>query len=202
MHNATATLQKLINALDETSTLYLSLAHRTTNSQFTRELQRIAQTHQWIADDLAAQMTKAGGVPERGGSRWCRLRALQSNWRMRISPDIELAYVTQAARREAAVLRCFEAAIDNVTDTGLRCSLLVQSNRIERTYNQFDCFSVLTLEQVTQAPRAARVLVPPVRDRSELRATEHVADAFSTQGDEPYRGSPAESRHSEGTLEG
>lgn len=170
MHNATATLQKLIKVLDETSVFYLSMARRTTSSQFRFQLQRVVQTHQWIADDLVEQLVKAGGTPKRGGSLWGSLRALQSNWLMRASRDIELAYAIQAGRREAGVLRCFDVAIEDATDTESRDSLRMQSSRIERAYTQFDCFSVLTLAPAPQPPRVV-IRVPGAGAAQSKRTT-------------------------------
>lgn len=160
MSKEAAALQKLLHVLDDTSTLYRRVAFETTSSHLKLLLQRIAKTHQWIADDLAERMLTASGHPERGGSLLGPWRALQANWRVRISRDFELACATQVLRREDGVQRCFDEAVAGVAAGDLRNHLQKQRRAIERACTQIECFV---------SPMGVRVPAEPARQ--PIRAT-------------------------------
>ncbi len=169
MSKEIATLQKLLYVLDDTSTRYRCLVPKTTSSHFKFLLQWTAKTHQWIADDLAERMTATGGNPERGGSLWGPLRALQWNWLIRISPDIELAYATQTLRREDGVLQCFDEAVAGVAAGDLRNHLQQQRREIERACTQIECLV---------SPMGVRVPTEPARQ--PIRAAAHQPEPRTT----------------------
>jgi uncharacterized protein (TIGR02284 family) len=138
MNKEIAALQRLLYALDDSSTLFRRLAPKTTSSHLRLVLERAIKVHQWIADELAGRMTAAGGTPRPGGSLLGPLQALRANWLARISPDIELAYVAQVAHCEDGVLQCFDDAVAAVTDVGLRDHLQTHLREIERACTQIE----------------------------------------------------------------
>jgi uncharacterized protein (TIGR02284 family) len=159
MSREIVTLQKLLNVLDDTSTLYRRLAPKTTGPHLKLLLQRTAKAHQWIADDLAERMTATGGSPKREGSLLGPLRAQRAKWLARISPDIELAYAIQAERCEDGVLQRFDEAVAEVTDAEL-CNLLqVQRRELERACTQIECLGSSMRAHTKPAPRPIRAAV-------------------------------------------
>jgi uncharacterized protein (TIGR02284 family) len=138
MNKEIAALQRLLYALDDSSTLFRRLAPKTTSSHLRLVLERAIKVHQWIADELAGRMTAGGGTPRPGGSLLGPLQALRANWLARISPDIELAYVAQAARCEDDVLQCFDEAVAAVPDVRLRDHLQTHLREIERACTQME----------------------------------------------------------------
>ena len=138
MSKENAALQKLLDALNDSSTLYRRLAPKTTSSHLKLLLERAIRVHQWIADELAERMTTAGGTPRPGGSLLGPLQALRANWLARISPDIELAYVAQTLQREDAVLQRFDAVIADATDTELRSLLQSQEHLMGNVRTQIE----------------------------------------------------------------
>jgi uncharacterized protein (TIGR02284 family) len=164
MSREAAALQKLLHVLDDTSTLYRRVAFKTTSPRLKLLLQRTAKTHQWIADDLAQRMAAAGGNPERGGSVLGPLRALQANWRVRISRDSELACATRMLRREDRVQRCFDEAVAGVAAGDLCNHLQKRRREIERACTQIECLV---------SPMGVRLPAEPTRQ--PIRATAHQA---------------------------
>jgi uncharacterized protein (TIGR02284 family) len=139
MSKEIAALQKLLDALNDSSILYRRLAPKTTSSHLKLLLERAIRIHQWIAEELAERMTTAGGTPKPGGSLLGPLQALRANWLARISPDVELAYVSQALQREDAVLQRFDAVIAEATDTELRSLLQTQEHLMGNVRTQIEC---------------------------------------------------------------
>jgi uncharacterized protein (TIGR02284 family) len=170
MNREIAILQKLLHALNDSSTLYRRLAPKTTSSHFRLLLERAIRTHQWIADDLAERMKLIGGKPKRDGSLLGPVRALHGNWLARVSPDIEQAYAAEALRREDAVLQSFDGAIAEATDAELRKLLQMRERLMESVRTQIECLG-------PPLPK------PPYADPAptqSLRATVHPSEPRTT----------------------
>jgi uncharacterized protein (TIGR02284 family) len=138
MDKEIATLQKLLDALNDSSILYRRLASGTASSHLKLLLGRAIRVHRWIAGELGERMRAAGGTPRHAGSLLGPLHALHTHWLARISPDVELAYVARAARREDDVLRCFDDAVGTVRNIELRDHLQAHLHKIEHACTQIE----------------------------------------------------------------
>jgi uncharacterized protein (TIGR02284 family) len=172
MSYETATLQQLLHALDDSSTLYRRLAPKTTSSHLKLLLERAVLTHQWIASELVERMLATGGDPQRGGSLLGPLHALRANWLARIGPDLERAYAAQALRCEDRVLQRFDEAAAETTDAGLRDLLQAQERLMENLCTQLGCLGppVPVSEYTEPAPVRAAVRQPGPRATAQPRS--------------------------------
>lgn len=125
-------LQGLITSLDDARVFHCSIARKVTRTYLQRSLERIIQTHMIVATDLVDHIERIGGRVKRCGSHLAPWRALQAEWRARLSLDIETEYAAQAEKYEVRVLRHFRSARARTRDPGMRDRLMCHGRKIER----------------------------------------------------------------------
>lgn len=162
MNGKLATVQRLVNALDDSQRLYDVGAHKATRPDLKDLLERIAGTHRLIADDLAGQMVQTGGELVRQGSRLGPLRSFLAEKFAQINVDIDMVYASHAVKRETLILRDFREGAASIRNAGLRNRLRMHCREIERAYTEIRCLlTTMRLHTGLQTARAlANVRVP------------------------------------------
>lgn len=143
MNRGNARLRGLIHALDDSREFDLGIARKAMSPHIKYLLERAARTHLSIADDLAARVSASGGHMQRNGTRRRRLRTFFANWRARMSPEIETAYVTQARKCEARLLRRFRHAKSRTRNAEMREQLSMHQYRLEYALMEIDSLESL-----------------------------------------------------------
>lgn len=157
MNRELIVVQRLVDELDDSRSLYGNGAGKVADSRLRDVLEHIAGTHWLIADDLAGQIAKAGGEVARQGNRLGPLRTFLVEKFAQISVDIDMAYASHAVRREAGILRDFRAAVVSIRDAGLCDHLRMRCPELERASMDISCLQ--TTMQLRTNPRATRALV-------------------------------------------
>jgi len=157
MNRELIVVQRLVDALDDSRSLYDKGADKVAHPHLRDLLERIAGTHRLIADDLAGQIVETGGGVARHGSRSGPLRTFLAEKSAQISFDIEMVYASHAVKREAGILRGFRAAVASIRDAGLCNRLRMHCRELERASMEISCLR--TTMQLRTNPRTTRALV-------------------------------------------
>jgi len=157
MNRELIVVQRLVDALDDSRSLYDKGADKVAYPRLRDLLERIAGTHRLIADDLAGQIVEAGGGVARHGSRFGPLRTFLAEKSAQISFDIEMVYASHAVKRETGILRGFRAAIASIRDAGLCNRLRMHCRELERASMEISCLR--TTMQLRTNPRTTRAPV-------------------------------------------
>ncbi|MGH8216260.1 MAG: hypothetical protein ACREPZ_11285 [Rhodanobacteraceae bacterium] len=135
--NECAIVQRLIADLDNTRLLHVTLAPLLIRPHLKFLVERMAEVHATIADDLVSQMDPTGAAgPHRGARRMARVRARIERWIAITNLDIELGCLKCIARHETRVTQRLRHAMDNVR--ALHPNLHREVGQLERTLFRID----------------------------------------------------------------
>lgn len=110
-----AIVQKLIADLDDTRLLHTELAPLLIRPHLKFLVERMADAHAAIADDLALQVEQVGGLRvRRGANGLARLRVRIERWIAVTNADIELGCLKCIARHESRVAQRLRHALEHV----------------------------------------------------------------------------------------
>ena len=150
-----AIVQKLITDLDDTRLVYAKLAPLLIRPHLKFLVQRISDSHAAIAEDLAWQMDRTGGLTARRSSgAFAKLRVMAESWVTIANLDIELGCLKHIARHEARVIQRFRETLDGVQ--GLHQNLHRELCQIERAAFRIEA---LMQEMLSPALSVARIPV-------------------------------------------
>lgn len=169
--NATecSTIQRLVSDLDDTRVLYAKLEPLLIRPHLTYLVERITQSHDAIADDLAAQMERTGGVTARRGRHtWSKARAWLESWLAVTHVDVEVGCLKHIARHETRIIQRFHCALNEVK--GLHQNLHRELRQLERALCRIES---LMQELETPAFSAGRSQTPSVVPISIHERTGH-----------------------------
>jgi uncharacterized protein (TIGR02284 family) len=159
MNRELATLQGLLNLVDDARMCQRRVARDLTEEPARRLLERAAQVHLEVGSELADHIVKHGGRPRRSGSVAGSLRAVYSKWLARISFDHEAASLMEAAKCETRVLRRFRGSVANVRDAELQYRMRDHQRQIELVYLKISQLGFLMEMRTT--PGGRRTFVRP-----------------------------------------
>lgn len=180
MRSEIITIRHLVKALDD-SMLFCHRVHASvTHSSLRYLLERVAETHQRIADGLCEQIAAAGGRVSRKGLTLRLWRVAWSRWLARTSSDFELAYASQTMLREERLLRKFRSALQRTCDHDARSCLAHRLYELERAQAQIRrVVSLMDIQAnvslvhdpaAVRIPTAAAVRRPTAQERSRFDA--------------------------------
>lgn len=159
MQKELAGLQHLIDALDDSRSLYAKRSATVAHPQLRELLARMACMHSLIANDLAALIVERSGEVSRRGSRPRPLRAFLLKAFARTRIDIEMVCVNHAIQREARILRGIHEAVASVRDPGLCDCLRTHQREIERASTEISCLrATMQLRMYASGPRTLAVV--------------------------------------------
>lgn len=176
MTKETTLLRHLIDALDDARRFHQRVGadDRVAHPYFRRALQRAAEIHLEIAEELSDRAAQRGCMATRDGTLFGPLRAQYAAWLARASLDIEGGYAVQTKKCEAHILQRFREAREHAGDGALRELLNNHRCKLEHAHREF-CRVEFVLQ--AEAPRVfadderifARVPAPRGRGMDTVR---------------------------------
>lgn len=110
MTQNTATLNELIEALNDGIAFFDLAAERSTNAAHIQLFQRIRHLKETIAADLKAEVALNGGAPKGKGSWLGSFRQAYADLRSRLATDSEFRYIAALEEQEDRILKAFRDA--------------------------------------------------------------------------------------------
>jgi uncharacterized protein (TIGR02284 family) len=120
MKTDTATLNELIDVLEDGKKFYEEAATRVTRADLSALFSRMAKTKGAIENDLRTAVVARGDQPSSDGSFAGSLLKAYSELRAKLSSDKNYAYVAELEHFEDRILRAFEHAAQKADDPGVR----------------------------------------------------------------------------------
>jgi uncharacterized protein (TIGR02284 family) len=138
----TATLNDMIEVLDDGQTFYLEAAARVARQDIRTLFERMARTKQSIAEGLRTAVVANGAIPPIDGSFTGSLRKAYAEMRTALSNNKDYEYVAQLERFEERILRSFEGAVAESDDDVVRAIAYRYMPEVTR-----DCDEMKTLRR-------------------------------------------------------
>jgi len=132
----TATLNDMIEVLDDGLTFYKEAATRVERPDLRNLFERMAQTKQSIAEDLRTAVVADGAKPPVDGSFAGSLRKVYAEVRTALSNHKDYQYVAQLERFEDRILRSFEDAVGESDDRIVRSIAHRHLPQLTRDHNE------------------------------------------------------------------
>jgi uncharacterized protein (TIGR02284 family) len=120
MNTDTATLNDMIEVLNDGRTFYQDAAKHVERADLSSLFERMALTKGSIASDLRTAVVAHGAKPAEGGSFAGSLRKAYGEIRANLSNHKDYQYVVQLEEFEDRILHAFEDAVANVNDQVVR----------------------------------------------------------------------------------
>lgn len=136
MNRDTATLNDMIEVLDDGLTFYQEAATRVERPDLRNLFERMAQTKQSIAEDLRTAVVADGAKPPVDGSFAGSLRKVYAEVRTALSNQKDYQYVAQLERFEDRILRSFEDAVGESDDHIVRSIAHRHLPQLTRDHNE------------------------------------------------------------------
>lgn len=111
MSKTTATLNDLIEVLNDGVTFYDDAATTTANSAYKELFQRMASTKRAITNELKAEVAYQGETPADGGTIAGALRKTYTDLRASLSDNPDAKYISQLEESEDRILHAFQDAL-------------------------------------------------------------------------------------------
>lgn len=118
-HPDTATLNDLIEVLNDGKTFYLDAADKV-RPDLADLFRRMARTKAAIAGDLGGLVASAGEKPSDGGTFAGAMRKLYADMRSSLSSAQDATYVAQLEEFEDRILDSFRKVVENSDDAATR----------------------------------------------------------------------------------
>jgi uncharacterized protein (TIGR02284 family) len=132
----TATLNDIIEVLDDGLTFYQEAATRVERPDLRNLFERMARTKQLIAEDLRAAVVADGAKPPVDGSFAGSLRKAYAEVRTALSSHKDYQYVAQLEKFEGRILRSFEDAVAESDDAVVRTIAHSHLPQVTRDHNE------------------------------------------------------------------
>lgn len=110
MSRQTATLNELVEALNDGIAFFDLAAERSTDASHIELFQRIRHQKATIAADLRAEVALNGGEPKGEGSWLGSFREAYADLRSRVASDSEASYISALEEQEDRILKAFRDA--------------------------------------------------------------------------------------------
>lgn len=110
MTRQTATLNELVEALNDGIAFFDTAAERSGNPSHVQLFQRIRRTKEMIVAELRAEVTLNGGEPSSEGTWLGSFRQGYADLRSRLSGDSEASYIAALEEQEDRILEAFREA--------------------------------------------------------------------------------------------
>lgn len=110
MTRQTATLNELVEALNDGIAFFDLAAERSTDSSHIELFQRIRHLKATIAADLKAEVALNGGEPRGEGSWLGSFRQAYADLRSRLATDSATSYISALEEQEDRILKAFREA--------------------------------------------------------------------------------------------
>jgi uncharacterized protein (TIGR02284 family) len=136
VNSDTATLNDMIEVLDDGQTFYQEAATRVERPDLRKLFQRMARTKKSIAEDLRTAVVANGATPPVDGSFAGSLRKAYAEMRAALSSHKDYQYVAQLERFEDRILRSFECAVAESDDHVVRTIAHRYLPEVIRDYNE------------------------------------------------------------------
>ena len=120
MKTDSATLNELIEVLEDGKKFYEEAASKVTRADLRALFSRMAQTKAAIASDLRTAVVARGEQPATEGSFTGSMRKAYSEIRTKLSSDKNHAYVAELEQFEDRILHAFQHAAQKSDDAGVR----------------------------------------------------------------------------------
>ena len=120
MKNDSATLNELIEVLEDGKKFYEEAATKVTRQDLRTLFSRMATTKGAIVSDLKTAVVARGEQPANEGSFTGSIRKAYSEIRTKLSSDKNYAYVAELEQFEDRILHAFQHAAQKSDDAGVR----------------------------------------------------------------------------------
>jgi uncharacterized protein (TIGR02284 family) len=120
MTSPTATLNELVEALNDGIAFFDLAAERSTDAAHIQLFQRIRNLKATIVGDLKAEVALNGGDPSSEGSWLGSFRQSYTDLRARLASDPEHSYIAALEEQEDRILKSFRAAAGKDQPTRVR----------------------------------------------------------------------------------
>lgn len=115
-----ATLNDLIEVLNDGREFYVDAAARVVHADTRRLFERMARTKAAIVEDMRARVAASGERPADGGTMGGRLRQVYAEVRAQLSRDSEAQYIAQLEEFEDRIVHSFQDVIIDSDDPEVR----------------------------------------------------------------------------------
>jgi len=136
MHQDTATLNDMIEVLDDGQTFYQEAATRVERPDLRILFERMARTKQLIAENLRTAVVAEGAKPPVDGSFAGSVRKAYAEMRAALSNHKDYQYVAQLEKFEDRILRSFEDAVAESDDDAVRSIAHRYLPEVTRNHNE------------------------------------------------------------------
>jgi uncharacterized protein (TIGR02284 family) len=136
MHQDTATLNDMIEVLDDGQTFYQEAATRVERPDLRILFERMARTKQSIAENLRTAVVAEGAKPPVDGSFAGSVRKAYAEMRAALSNHKDYQYVAQLEKFEDRILRSFEDAVAESDDDVVRSIAHRYLPEVTRDHNE------------------------------------------------------------------
>jgi uncharacterized protein (TIGR02284 family) len=136
MHQDTATLNDMIEVLDDGQTFYQEAATRVERPDLRILFERMARTKQSIAENLRTAVVAEGAKPPVDGSFAGSVRKAYAEMRAALSNHKDYQYVAQLEKFEDRILRSFEDAVAESDDDIVRSIAHRYLPEVTRDHNE------------------------------------------------------------------
>jgi len=136
VNSDTATLNDMIEVLDDGQTFYQEAATRVERPDLRKLFERMARTKQLIAEDLRTAVVANGATPPVDGTFAGSLRKAYAEVRAAVSNHKDDQYVAQLEKSEDRILRSFEYAVAELEDDVVRAIARRHLPEVLRNYNE------------------------------------------------------------------
>ena len=143
MNTDTATLNDMIEVLDDGQTFYLEAAAHVARQDLRTLFERMARTKHSIAEGLRTAVVANGAKPPIDGSFTGSLRKVYAEMRTALSNHKDYEYVAQLEKFEERILRSFEDAVAESDDDVVRAIAHRYMPEVTR-----DCNEMKTLRRI------------------------------------------------------
>ncbi|MFC4727529.1 PA2169 family four-helix-bundle protein [Coralloluteibacterium thermophilus] len=135
MNDRTATLNELIDVLEDSRDFYRDAAQEAKHAQYRQLFERFAQTKASIAADLKTKVAARGGEPS-DGSVSGGLRKAWSELRVKLSGDSDAEYIAQLEAFEDRIVHAFRDAVNDSDDAEVRAIAQRYQPQVEQDHAQ------------------------------------------------------------------
>ena len=136
MSTDTATLNDMIEVLNDGKKFYKEAAGEVKQFELKSLFGRMARTKEAIAGDLKTAVVVTGTKPAEGGSFAGTLRKAYAEARAKLSSDKDYAYVAQLEEFEDRILKVFKDAAEKSDDQGVRAIAKRYMPEVVRDHNE------------------------------------------------------------------
>lgn len=132
----TATLNELIEVLNDGKKFYQEAAQEVTRADLKQFFSRMADTKAAIIVDLQGKVSADGKKPAHRGTLAGSLRKGYAELRTKMSGDKEMAYISQLEEFEDRILHSFQDAVKDSDDPSVRMVAEKYLPEVARNHDQ------------------------------------------------------------------